>query len=138
MTEITITAADREWATAIRAALIRGSDGMPSYPVDIIPPIVAQIRHQARTEALQAIANLPTGRTEEVMEGHEDAYRAVERLSVAPASDRQILDVAFTFIREHCVFDSGTTDVAVCTAPSIRAWQDFAAKIGALAAMVGE
>lgn len=56
MTEIAITAADREWATAIRAALIRGLDGMPSYPVDIIPPIVAQIRHQARTEALEETA----------------------------------------------------------------------------------
>lgn len=56
MTEIAITAADREWATAIRAALIRGSDGMPSYPVDIIPPVVAQIRHQARAEALEEAA----------------------------------------------------------------------------------
>lgn len=35
-------------------------------------------------DALQAIADLPTGRTEEVMEGQEQAYRAVERLFPTP------------------------------------------------------
>ncbi|CUX08590.1 hypothetical protein AGR4C_Cc100048 [Agrobacterium tumefaciens str. Kerr 14] len=35
-------------------------------------------------EALQAIANLPTGSNEEVMAGHEDSYRAVERLFAEP------------------------------------------------------
>lgn len=34
--------------------------------------------------ALQAIANLPTGRNEDVMEGHEQAYRAVEALFTTP------------------------------------------------------
>lgn len=34
--------------------------------------------------ALQAIANLPTGRNEDVMAGHEDAYRAVEALFAVP------------------------------------------------------
>lgn len=35
-------------------------------------------------DALQAIANLPTGKSEDVMAGHEDAYRAVEKLFSAP------------------------------------------------------
>jgi hypothetical protein len=36
-------------------------------------------------EALQAIAELPTGRNEDVMEGQEQSYRAVEALLDAPA-----------------------------------------------------
>ncbi len=35
-------------------------------------------------DALQAIADLPTGKNEDVMAGHEDAYRAVERLFLVP------------------------------------------------------
>lgn len=35
-------------------------------------------------EALQAIADLPTGANEDVMAGHEDAYRAVERMFAEP------------------------------------------------------
>ncbi len=35
-------------------------------------------------EALQAIADLPTGANADVMAGQEDAYRAVERLFSVP------------------------------------------------------
>lgn len=35
-------------------------------------------------DALQAIADLPTGKNEDVMNGHEDAYRAVEALFSSP------------------------------------------------------
>lgn len=35
-------------------------------------------------DALQAIANLPTGKSEDVMEGQEQAYRAVEALFSVP------------------------------------------------------
>lgn len=41
-----VTQEDREGATAIRAALYRAAPGMPSYPDDIVPPIIA-----AHTEA---------------------------------------------------------------------------------------
>ena len=36
-------------------------------------------------DALQRIADLPTGRSEDVMEGQEQAYRSVEALFDAPA-----------------------------------------------------
>lgn len=39
-----------------------------------------EARAEALGEALMAIANLPTGKTEDVMEGHEQAYRAIEAL----------------------------------------------------------
>lgn len=35
-------------------------------------------------DALQAIANLPTGRNEDIINGHEDAYRAIEQLFEHP------------------------------------------------------
>lgn len=35
-------------------------------------------------DALQAIANLPTGSNMDIMQGHEDAYRAVEDLFEYP------------------------------------------------------
>ncbi|HWD14292.1 MAG TPA: hypothetical protein VG519_13160 [Pseudochrobactrum sp.] len=46
-----------------------------SKPVD-----VAAVRRQALEDALHAISDLPTGKTEDIMEGQEQAYRVVEGL----------------------------------------------------------
>lgn len=55
--------------------------GWTETPLYATPPAV----QSAITQCLRAIADLPTGRTEEVMEGHEDAYRAIEALSASGA-----------------------------------------------------
>lgn len=39
---------------------------------------------EAKKECLQLIADLPTGATEDVMQGHEDCYRAIEATFAVP------------------------------------------------------
>ena len=50
-------------------------------------------------EALQAIADLPTGRSEDVMEGQEQSYRAVEARLDASAPAEYRIDPATLILR---------------------------------------
>lgn len=51
-------------------------------------PYLPYLKSVSGLDALQAIADLPTGENESVMQGHEEAYRAVERLFPAPPTVR--------------------------------------------------
>lgn len=62
----------------LQAALSKaeGRDKYVDRPTTYLPPSVL--------DALQAIANLPTGKNEDEMNGQESAYRAVESLLPSP------------------------------------------------------
>lgn len=83
MSMIEITKADRDAAANYWAGW---SNNLPEVDGEIHPLVFAfaRHRHEARAEALgealTTIALLPTGKTEDVMEGHEQAYRAIEAL----------------------------------------------------------
>lgn len=63
---------------AMEAALTRFSQGLRVTLEGLAIPIPSAVA------ALQAIADLPTAETCERMNGHEDAYRAVERIFATP------------------------------------------------------
>lgn len=56
--------------------------------------------------------------------------RAVGK-NVRPVRD-EALELGFEFLRAHCSFYQGTTDVGACSSPSMAEWQDFAARLGAI------
>lgn len=60
MTEIKVSSVDREWATIIRAELMKEIPNLSFYSTDIIPILVARIRHQARILALEEAARFPS------------------------------------------------------------------------------
>lgn len=65
-----------------RAAIRLLADAIRAGEQDEHPTVQAFALHarQAREQALEAIANLPTPNNLDIMEGHEQAYRVVESL----------------------------------------------------------
>lgn len=78
-----------DFNASIRSAVIAALPYL-SAPCSAKPVDVAAVRKQALDDALQAIKSIPTPMYVETINGHEDAYRAVEALSPAePAQGEQ-------------------------------------------------
>lgn len=73
-------------AAFARAALSQPAAPQPA-PTDALERAIEAAVLAEREACLQAIADLPTGRAEEVMEGQEQAYRAIEARARAAQSE---------------------------------------------------